>query len=427
MTQQQTMNLIPCAILPFIGLFFSSHVFRSIWRRALIITLTLLSAISGLTSLTIDNQTWAYHIGFILPWIVIRTFTMYWIYEPWKNCIVARIVPTKDQDAFRVVWEGYPATVSLKRLRWVFDLLLDFRAVEWCYSASDGKPCNFHQNSKSLASFRRQAESLTPELEIRRVLFRLLASLAWIESCTVFVFPKLRAMLLQQEIGEVGPTSSIPPGSALFVTLEIAVSLSSTLAFVDLIHTAFRLLYLLLGQLGFNSFLLSAMAPSPWGGINDICDKGISGMQPVKLQEDPCPLLTFLGFWGGFWHNYFRLGFRLIARYFSPPVKTSPRIRSFLQLCIIFFISGIMHMCGSLMYREHNKPVTGQLFFFCLQPFGLLLERITTAVLMVKMERHVRRVVNLIIFLVWMYWTFPFFVEDQIRGGYWERSLLQIL
>lgn len=137
----------------------------------------------------------AYLIGLLWPWIAFRTFILFWIHEPRKQFITLRVVRTPLNDTLTTTWQSYQYTTGFTRAFWVADLFLDFRAVNWCYSANDGTPCKLHLEKvqKKVQTIPRHTSQFL--IIFARVMLRLSLNLIVLDIMQVSIIPYFRSIL----------------------------------------------------------------------------------------------------------------------------------------------------------------------------------------------------------------------------------------
>lgn len=136
-----------------------------------------------------------------------------------------------------------------------------------------------------------------------------------------------------------------------------------------------------------------------------------------------------VGFWSKGWHNYLQLGFRTVANRLAPIDKQRQgKFGRLLPVGISFGLSGIIHMCASMMFRENNKPIKGQLVFFLLQPIGILCQSILLGPLKKIASGGVSSsMIYSICCVTWLYYTLPIMVDDLLMAGFWNVRLAPLL
>ncbi|KAG7293018.1 hypothetical protein NEMBOFW57_003063 [Staphylotrichum longicolle] len=138
------------------------------------------------------------------------------------------------------------------------------------------------------------------------------------------------------------------------------------------------------------------------------------------------------GFWGGWWHQTFRLGFVAPVRWLWPRRHRHPHegkgrkavaARQLVEVALAFALSGVLHAAGgwtSVSRRAAVRPHT-PVVFFLLQAVGVVLQTGLCSLLQStkKGPRWVRRLGNLAFTAVWLQATGHFLVDDMSRAGLW--------
>ena len=93
-------------------------------------------------------------------------------------------------------------------------------------------------------------------------------------------------------------------------------------------------------------------------------------------------------------------------------------------------LSGTLHAAVIYSQWPHTWPL-GPLFFFVLQPIGIVLQTFVTRILHTialidRMPWTMRRAGNLAFALVWLWWIFPLLAHDFARDGLWLLESLPI-
>lgn len=265
----QTEHYVPillCPLIPITGLFFGDAVFRNITSRLLVIFLSISNTVLIVRIVQFENQMLAFLFGLFAPWMTLRTITFFLIYNSPKEFLLTHVIRNRS---FELQWRAFPATRSLARLLWAVDLVLDSRAIAWCYSATDCTPCKHHKEKASkqekiLNDRQGQVSNLAYVLTIR-----FLVGLVWIEICQTRIFPTIR-----EASGHKDLLQSWLWHSTAFRLLAVW---TASFALVDLVYTGSRLLSCFMFILGCDSSLISITQPSPWGSPASLFEHGIGG------------------------------------------------------------------------------------------------------------------------------------------------------
>lgn len=130
------------------------------------------------------------------------------------------------------------------------------------------------------------------------------------------------------------------------------------------------------------------------------------------------------GWWGGWWHQTFRMQFAAPATYLIREgyLKRGSQLASAATMFASFLQSGLLHASGSFTSAPKTKPWRAPAFFF-LQMVGILLQKTTARVFALcvplRPPRFVSRMANLVFTLTWLFFTAPLFVDDCSSTGLW--------
>lgn len=130
------------------------------------------------------------------------------------------------------------------------------------------------------------------------------------------------------------------------------------------------------------------------------------------------------GWWGGWWHQTFRMQFSAPAAYLLREgyLQGGTRLASLVAVLFSFAQSGILHASGSLTAVPRTRPWRAPAFFL-LQMTGILLQQWTARLLAARLPRPpprvVGRAVNLVFTLAWLYATGHLFMDDCSSTGLW--------
>jgi len=133
------------------------------------------------------------------------------------------------------------------------------------------------------------------------------------------------------------------------------------------------------------------------------------------------------GFWGGWWHQSFRLGFTLPTAYlirmgWLPPARTVVTKR--VGMFIAFLLSGLMHSAADCSAVPKMTDARTPMLFFLLQFVGVVVQEILVKGVrrmmgQEKIPRMWKRVGNLIFVAAWLHWTNELLIGDMSRGALW--------
>ena len=132
------------------------------------------------------------------------------------------------------------------------------------------------------------------------------------------------------------------------------------------------------------------------------------------------------GFWGTFWHQFFRGTFvgpvRKIAEYFD--MSNVSGYTALMYLFVPFWLSGIVHACGSYTLWGHTRPLDAFMFFFW-QPPAILVQLALTRTLSLslpllsrpRLQRAIMTGFNVVTTIGFLFLTFGLLADDYARGG----------
>ena len=212
-----------------------------------------------------------------------------------------------------------------------------------------------------------------------------------------------------------GPSSHpLPPHLASLgpLTLDTYRGLTAFAGVVAALHTYFSVdravRGLLLGPrlLGTRGELWHY--PTIFGAFANVADRGLAG------------------FWGGWWHQTFRLGFAAPARWLVRTARLLPAASPAARLAVpttAFLQSAFMHAAGSLCSLPPRTHWWSPPLFFLAQAAGVALQTRLCAALPAaargRVPRVGRRAGNLAFVAVWLLATQRLFVDDVSRAGLW--------
>lgn len=135
----------------------------------------------------------------------------------------------------------------------------------------------------------------------------------------------------------------------------------------------------------------------------------------------------YLGFWGSFWHNLYRVGFESISQFMVPPPSHGAPLSlsyEFLRMEIVFILSGILHAAASYAVDSNTYPAQPFLCFV-LQGIGIILQTILTKLVRrVSRQRYIVKIVVFCFSLVWLYLTLRLLLDDLSRRGVYKGLAL---
>lgn len=148
--------------------------------------------------------------------------------------------------------------------------------------------------------------------------------------------------------------------------------------------------------------------PSLFGSLDNVLDRGLAG------------------FWGGWWHQSFRVAFTaptvfLVRR---GSLDADPRAwkTQLVGAFVAFLSSGLLHAVGGVTAIPDLPKVWPPILFFLLSFVGIVLQQSLCWALrpwMARLPRAWRRAGNLVFVAVWLHLTRWGFLDDMCRSGVW--------
>jgi hypothetical protein len=345
----------------------------------------------------------------------------------------ARQYPDASNQQFRKVyqWQPFPSKLS-DRLDWVSDLIFNFRGPNWNWRLRSLPPMpeavvkdiSEDTASPKQSQTSQQIDYKPPSVKLRYMLRSFLRD---------YIALDLLKLLLMRDPYFWGYVDSPPSppwpfdvlawSPVLVRSYRIILSLASVLVALDIITSLNPLFFLGISYL-FPNFARSIthqplgeawLYPDAFGPAISVLDHGL------------------VGAWNTWWHQLFRFGFSECSRFLTDLVlptgssrgkgyKSAQRI---LQIMLAFSLSGLVHAMGSYTTFSDSQPWNAFLFFV-LQGVGALAQyffevSIIPAILPKSVEppRWLIRTTNLVLIVLWFYYTGPLLVDDFARAGIW--------
>ncbi|KAH8130084.1 hypothetical protein ACSS6W_006974 [Trichoderma asperelloides] len=322
------------------------------------------------------------------------------------------------QDEFEYVWEPYPSDGGfLERLAWATDLILCFRFSGWNWSVptiprpqiplqvSHGDQVDADAIPKvSRSGYKRP--STTGEF-VRGRLAKIV--------CFYFVLDFLSVYMKKDPYFILGPDHqghvALPPHlrnlpSWLLLAYREAFSLLGVYAAIEAVFSLSDLVQYWLASRFYPSRGALWQFASTFGSFEQVLARGLAG------------------WWGGWWHQTFRMQFAAPAMYLVREgyLKRGTRLAAVATMLVSFLQSGLLHASGSFTSTPRTKPWRAPAFFF-LQMVGILLQQWTARLVRVymplRLPQFVPRIVNLLFTLTWLFYTAPLFMDDCSSTGLW--------
>ncbi|KAK1063786.1 hypothetical protein LTR33_012224 [Friedmanniomyces endolithicus] len=328
----------------------------------------------------------------------------------------------------RLYWQSYPASPFSARVSWVADVFCSFRGVGWTWQTSGIPPpprwveaeLQATDNDVNVGDDRGSEELMVSRTGIRRYADRsaLLTNTAVSLIIGYILLDGIKTMMHRDPYFWGYVDSAAPPYlPALLRNSYILTRTYRLLLSLAGIYTALWTIF----KLGPACFC-GVLGPT-WLGV-----RGEAWMNPADMFGSYNMVLTkgLAGWWGGWWHQTFRLAFE------APTVRllevTGIDKRSIsgkaLSLFIAFFLSGSLHASGSYTQLGDTRPLLGPMRFFLLQAVGILFQNVTTqqlkrAGVIDKCPKLLRQATNFVLVHIWLYHTAPLLVDDFAKGGIW--------
>lgn len=131
------------------------------------------------------------------------------------------------------------------------------------------------------------------------------------------------------------------------------------------------------------------------------------------------------GWWGGCWHQSFRVQFAAPARWLVRRgyLTRGSALSLVATLLVSFGQSGLLHASGSQTAVPRTKAWRSPVFFL-LQVVGIFLQyRVAATVKKIlpdtRVPRGLSRTANVVFALAWLYMTADFFIDDMASAGIW--------
>ena len=308
----------------------------------------------------------------------------------------------------RFVWQGLPQDF-LHRVDWVLDVGSSFRGPRWNYaiSAAPSPPRRVQDLLRDPSLTAPNAES---EMTRRDLLHRFLPQ---------FVMCVLALDALKTVAMDDGYFWSLPASSPSPFPWPKA---SRTLLSVILTYLTLNII-MLLSPLVYGVLLSPRwigehgwpwLFPPYFGPVSAIGRRGLAGA------------------WGQWWQQVFRFAFErageVVASQFGWDKKTQKGMM--LRVTAAFVLSAVLHTCGS--YTSVNATRPWKAFaFFAIQPVGIFAQ--TAAVAWLKQRGYreripvlLRRFGNIIVVVIWFYFTGPLIADDFAACGIWLLEPLPV-
>lgn len=328
----------------------------------------------------------------------------------------------KDEATDSLYWQSYPTHFGRERIDWVADAFCSFRGVGWNVQTSVIPPL---PRPASLSIPTTVPHESNKTMTVSRVGIRRFRNQEDLLSNTIanliigYIVLDVVKCLMHRDAYFWGYMDASAPTYLPLVVQRSHVLLKSWRLLISLtgVYTCLWEIF----RLG-PAFFSGVLRPK-WVGV-----RGEAWMNPADMYGSfTCVLDDGLaGWWGGWWHQVFRLAFEMHAKWVLRTLgieqkSTKGRI---ISLFVAFFMSGCLHACGSYTQLGDTRPFLGPFRFFMLQFVGILLQLQSTNLLrkagvLEKVPKSVRWICNFVSVHVWLYHTAPLLMDDFAKGGIW--------
>ena len=326
-------------------------------------------------------------------------------------------------------WQPYPSGPMIERLDWVADVFCSFRGVGWNWQSS-GIPDAPNWVQRQLRGETHVSETTTspnePAIKVSKTGIRRFSYRAAL----------LRSCLLNLALGYIVldgvKTLGIHDPYMWYgdMTLPPPPFLPSLIRDSPVLTKSYRLL-ICLCAINIALWAIFKMGPVLFVAIlgpRTIGLRGEAWMNPADMFGDFSHVLDsgLAGWWGAWWHQTFRFAFQAPGDALVDFLRVERRSvwGRLVSTWVAFFLSGCLHASGSYTQLGDTYPLSGQMLFFLMQALGVTVQTgvcfyLESAGVTAWVPRIVRRVGNLAVVTVWLYFTSPLLVDDFARGGVW--------
>lgn len=322
------------------------------------------------------------------------------------------------QSEFEYVWEPYPSDRGfLERLAWATDLILCFRFSGWNWSVPTIPrpqiPLEISHGDKVEAgaipktSRSGYTRPLTTSEFVRGRLTKIVIFYFVLDFLSVYMKKDPYFILGPDYQGDIALPPHLhdfPPW--LLLAYREAFSLLGVYGAIEAVFCVSDLVQYWLANRFYPSRGALWQFASTFGSFEQILARGLAG------------------WWGGWWHQTFRMQFAAPATYLLRRgyLKRGTRLASVATMFVSFLQSGLLHASGSFTSTPKTKPWRAPAFFF-LQMVGILLQQSAAHLFRLcvplRLPRLVSRAVNLLFTLTWLFFTAPLFMDDCSSTGLW--------
>ncbi|KAM7207024.1 hypothetical protein V8F33_000123 [Rhypophila sp. PSN 637] len=334
------------------------------------------------------------------------------------------------EDEYEHYWQYYPADGSLlERLGWVMDLSVALKGIGWNFASSalphPPPPAAQSPNDGPLVNL-----SSTPQISrtgstrhqttssfILNRLSHIIITLLVLDLCTLIARRDPYFAL-----GPSYPPSQLPPYLASLhpEVLSLARSLTTFIALLSGLD-----FYLNFHQL-ITFFSSTCLLPAGFLNWSSPCAD--------ELWQYPSPFGPFVlnvldngltGFWGGFWHQTFRIGFTAPVTFLTKngylASKEQKTTKQILTLASAFTLSACIHAAGAWTCVPEQTRIHAPFLFFGFSFIGILAEQTLWGYLKTwrcEPPTWLRRIGNLVWVTGWLHFTGRWtFIDDLCSAG----------
>lgn len=306
----------------------------------------------------------------------------------------------EDEAKQKEQWNSIPPPGTWHRIFWIIDLLGSMRLLHW----------KTHDAITSLSTSLPSSNSspyTRESLSLKRCLLRLLM---------IYILVHILKEIVALDPYFWGSVNAECPEylqAICHYTLSLRIyryltALALIFLAIELIVTVGHLVFLhLLGPNLVGTWGHEASYRQHIGAVSSIYYRGLRG------------------FWGTFWHQFFREAFSAPAEktvYLLDWARDSTSAQ-LLRILIPFILSGIVHGCGSYTLWAHSRPLLS-FAFFAWQPLGILLQLALTRAVSVLLSskshkmvsQHLVGLLNVTTTAGFLFLTFGFLADDYSRG-----------
>jgi len=333
----------------------------------------------------------------------------------------------KQQPRNIYIWQPFPQKLS-DRLDWASDLIFNFTGPNWNWRLRSLPPLpeavlrDIHEDIASVKQSKQsqQIDYKPPSVKLRYVLRSFLRD---------YIALDLLKLLLMRDPYFWGYVDNPPSPPWPF----------DVLAWSPILVRSYRIILSLPSVLFALDFIIS-LNPLFFLGISYLFPNFARAITHQPLGESWLYLDAFgpaisvldhglVGAWNTWWHQLFRFGFSECSRFLTDLVlpsgssqsKEYKSARRTLQTMLAFSLSGLVHAMVSYTTFSDSQPWNAFLFFV-LQGVGALVQYFFQVAILPNSFRPPRwliRTTNLVLIVLWFYYTGPLVADDFARAGIW--------